>query len=130
MIGNASGYVPGPSEDFPPDARFLYSRGKSTLPKRFIRACRLRDPKTGKQGPWLAGMTLEPSVVYEAWCHQRGYICMIEEFGGRPIKAGQSFSAAFIVGYFDSIEEMNEVYEQYRGHAALEVTDGGWKLLK
>src|SRR5438874_2784089 len=40
--------------------------------------------KTGNDGPWLAGMTLDPGVVSEAWCHQRGYVCLIEEFGGRP----------------------------------------------
>ena len=75
-------------------------------------------------------MTLDPSVVYEAWCHQRGYVCMIEEFGGRPIKAGESFSAAFIVGFFDSIEEMEKVYDQYAGHTGLEVSEKGWKLTR
>ena len=85
---------------------------------------------TGADGPWLAGMTLDPSVVHEAWCHQRGYVCMIEEFGGRPIKAGESFSAAFIVGYFDSIEEMHQVYDQYRGFRGLKVTQQGWELTR
>jgi hypothetical protein len=117
-------------EDFPPDGKFNYRRDQNEVPDRFVRAYQLRDPETGGDGPWLAGMTLDPSVVHEAWCHERGYVCMIEEFGGRPIEAGQSFSAAFIVGYFDSIDEMNQVYDQYRGHTALEVTDGGWKLLK
>jgi hypothetical protein len=55
---------------------------------------------------------------------------MIEEFGGRPIKAGESFSAAFIVGYFDSIDEMNKVYDRYKGHTGLEVTKDGWRLTK
>jgi hypothetical protein len=68
-------------EDFPPDARFNYRRGKNELPERFIRAYRIRDPQTGAEGPWLAGMTLDPDVVHEAWCHQRGYVCLIEEFG-------------------------------------------------
>lgn len=117
-------------EDFPPDAKFNYRRDRGPVPERFIRAYRLRDPKTGKDGPWLAGMTLEPSVVSEAWCHQRGYVCMIEEFGERPIKAGESFRAAFIVGYFDSIDEMNQVYDRYKGHTGLEVTEAGWKLVK
>jgi len=117
-------------EDFPPDGRFNYRRDQNEVPDRFIRAYRLRDPATGREGPWLAGMTLEPSVVYEAWCHQRGYVCMIEEFGGRPIEPGQSFRAAFIVGYFDSIDQMHEVYDQYKGHTGLEVTEQGWKLLK
>jgi hypothetical protein len=116
--------------DFAPDEKFNYRRDRGPIPQRFIRAYRLRDPKTGKDGPWLAGMTLDPSVVYEAWCHERGYVCMIEEFGGRPIKPGQSFSAAFIVGFFDSIAEMETVYDQYSGHTGLEVNEQGWRLLK
>jgi glucose/arabinose dehydrogenase len=116
--------------DFTPDEKFLYVRGAEKPPRRFIRAYHLRDPKTGRDGPWLAGMTLDPAVVSEAWCHQRGYVCMIEEFGGRPIKAGQSFSAAFIVGFFDSIEEMNQVYDQHAGLNRLEATAEDWKLSK
>lgn len=115
-------------KDFPPDERFHYRRGTNPLPRRFIRAYHLRDAKTGVEGPWLAGITLEPSVVYEAWCHQRGYVCLIEEFGGRPIRAGDSFSAAFVVGYFDSIEEMERVCDLYAGHTGLEVGEQGWKL--
>ncbi len=117
-------------ENFAPDEKFNYRRDRGTRPKRFIRAYRLRDPKTGKQGPWLAGMTLDPSAVYEAWCHQRGYVCMIEEFGGRKIRPGQSFSAAFLVGYFDSIEEMHQVYDQHAGHLDLRADEKGWELLK
>jgi hypothetical protein len=119
--------------DFAPDERFNYRRdawetaGKK-LPSRIIRGCRLRDPATGKGGPWLVGMTLEPSVVSEAWCHQRGYVCMIEEFGERPIKAGESFSAAFIVGYFDSIAEAEKVYDEHRGHTGLVAEASGWQL--
>ncbi len=118
------------SENFAPDDRFNYRRDRDETPERFIRAYRLRDPSSGKEGPYLAGMTLEPSVVHEAWCHQRGYVCMIEEFGGRPIAPGESFQAAFVVGYFDSIEEMQQVYDRYRGHTGLQVTAEGWKLVK
>lgn len=95
--------------DFPPDARFRYRRGGAAMPKRFIRAYRIRN------GPWLAGMTLDPAQVYEAWCHQRGYVCMIEEIGGRAVKPGDSFGAVFLVGYFDSIEEMHEIYDRHVG---------------
>jgi hypothetical protein len=116
--------------NFAPDEKFHYRRQGGELPKRFIRAYRLRDPKTGAEGPWLAGMTLNAADVYEAWCHQRGYVCFIQEIGGRSIKAGESFSAAFIVGYFDSIEEMEQVYDQYSGHRGLEVSESGWKLTK
>ena len=48
-------------------------------------------------------------IPFPPWCHQRGYICFLEEFGGRPVQPGGSCSAAFIVGYFDSIEEMERV---------------------
>ncbi|MFQ5734983.1 MAG: hypothetical protein ACE5KM_23870 [Planctomycetaceae bacterium] len=41
--------------NFAPDEKFNYRRDKNKTPKRFIRAYRLRDPKTGKAGPWLAG---------------------------------------------------------------------------
>lgn len=117
-------------QDFAPDEKFHYRRDRNKRPQRFIRAYRLRDAETGKSGPWLAGMTLDSSVVHEAWCHQRGYVCMIEEFGGRPVTAGESFSAAFVVGYFDSIDEMHAVYDRYKGHTGLEVTKNGWKLTK
>ena len=98
--------------DFAPDEKFNYTRDDENLPDRFIRAYHLRDPKTGKAGPWLAGMTLNADIVSEAWCHQRGYVCLIEEFGGRPIKAGESFGAAFIVGFFDSIADMHDAYDR------------------
>ena len=78
----------------------------------------------------LAGMTLDPRVPCEAWCHQRGYVCMIEEIGGRPVKAGESFGAAFIVGFFDSIDEMHMVYDAHAGHQGLQVSESGWKLTK
>jgi hypothetical protein len=118
------------AKDFAPDEKFNYRRERDAVPKRFIRAYRLRDPKSGRDGPWLAGMTLRPDVVSEAWCHQRGYVCMIEEFGGRAIKAGESFSAAFVVGYFDSVEEMERVYDQYAGAVEVQASDAGWKTIR
>ena len=78
----------------------------------------------------FGGVTLAPAVVHEAWCHQRSYVCMIEEFGGRPIKAGESFSAAFIVGYFDSIDEMHEVYDAHKGFNGLMVSPTSWELTR
>jgi hypothetical protein len=118
------------TKDFAPDEKFIYRRGRDATPTRFIRAYRLRDPQTGKNGPWLAGMTLDPSIVYEAWCHQRGYVCMIQEFGGRPVQPGDSISAAFIVGFFDSIEEMHHVYDEHAGHSGLVVGETEWRLTK
>jgi hypothetical protein len=117
---------------FPPDLKFGYRRDTHQTPKHFIRAYHLRDPKTTRDGPWLAGLTLEPSVVYEAWCSQRpgGIIVMIEEIHGRPVKAGESFSAAHIVGYFDSIDQMHQVFDRYKGHTGLTADESGWRLTK
>ena len=114
--------------DFAPDEKFNYRRDRDGVPQRMIRAYHTRDPKTGADGPWLAGMTLNPADTSEAWCHQRGYVCFIHEVGERPVKAGGSFGAAYVVGWFDSIEEMEKVYDQYRGHSSLEVSTQGWKL--
>jgi hypothetical protein len=119
-------------EPFPPDLKFGYRRDTHKTPEHFIRAYHLRDKESGKDGPWLAGLTLEPSVVYEAWASQRpgGIIVMIEEIHGREVKEGESFSAAHIVGYFDTIEEMHNVYDRHRGHTALTADDSGWRLVK
>jgi hypothetical protein len=117
---------------FPPDLKFGYRRDTHRTPQHFIRAYHLRDKQTGKDGPWLAGLTLEPSAVYEAWCSQRpgGIIVMIEEIHGKPIKAGESFSAAHIVGYFDTIDAMHAVNDRYKGHSGLSVDASGWRLVK
>ena len=118
---------------FAPDEKFNYRRDRDKTPERFIRAYHLRDKKTGKDGPWLAGLTLEPSVVYEAWASQRlnnNIIVMIEEIHGRPVKAGGSFSAAHVVGYFDTIDEMHKVNDRYKGHTALTADASGWRLVK
>ena len=133
-LGGPEGLRIPPSEFFEvfsPDEKFTYRRDTDPLPAHFIRGYKLRNPQTGEAGPWLAGMTLEPSVVYEAWCNQRpGIIIFILEFGGRPIQPGQSFSAAFLVGFFDSIEQMHEVNARYRGHTALSADAAGWRLEK
>ena len=69
-------------------------------------------------------MTLNPASVYEAWCHQRGYVCFIQEIGGTRVKKGETFGAAYIIGFFDSIEEMEEVYDKYRGRDGIEIVPG------
>lgn len=119
-------------EPFPPDLKYNYRRDTHRVPDHFIRAYHLRDRKTGKDGPWLAGLTLEPSVVYESWCSMRpgGIIVMIQEVHGKPTKAGDSFSVANIVGYFDTVEEMHRVYDRHKGHTGLVVDRAGWRLVK
>jgi hypothetical protein len=117
---------------FPPDLKYGYRRDTHKTPASFIRAYHLRDKKSGKDGPWLAGLTLDPGVVYEAWCSQRpgGIIVMIEEVHGKPTKAGESFSAAHVVGYFDTVDEMHKVYDKYKGHTSLAADASGWRLVK
>lgn len=117
---------------FPPDLKFGYRRDMNRNPEHFIRAYHTRDVTSGREGPWLAGLTLEPSVVYEAWCSQRveGIIVMIEEIHGCAVKAGESFSAAHIVGWFDTIDQMHDLYDRYRGHTALTADASEWKLLE
>ena len=107
--------------DFPPDAKFLYTKGVDPLPDRFIRAYQV-DLGPGKpDGPWLAGMTLEASDVSQAWCHQRGYVCLIEELGGRPIKVGETFGAAYVIGWFDDLDAMHATYDRFKGFSGLRV---------
>jgi hypothetical protein len=117
---------------FPPDAKFGYRRDTHKAPERFIRAYHLRNEQTGKDGPWLAGLTLAPSIVYEAWCSQRPgrIIVMIEEIHGKRVKTGESFSAAHIVGFFDTIEEMHKVNDRYKGNTSLTADASGWRLVK
>jgi len=55
---------------------------------------------------------------------------MIEEIHGKPVKAGESFSAAHVVGYFDTIEAMHKVNDRYQGHTALSADKSGWRLVK
>jgi hypothetical protein len=114
------------NEDFAPDAKFLYQRRADKIPERMIRAYQVKVD--GQPGPWLAGMTLDPAEVSEAWCHQRGYVCMIEELHRKNVKAGESFGAAYVVGYFNDIKEMEKVYDRYKGKGAIAIKDGKFRL--
>lgn len=110
--------------NFGPDERFLYRRPLDGAADNGS-ATHIRGYQPivgGKPGPWLAALTLEPDDVYEAWCHQRGYICMIQEIGGRPVKAGGTFGACSCIGWFDHLEEMEAVYESFRGWSGLTTT--------
>jgi len=109
-------------EDFAPDAKHLYQRDDAKIPERMIRAYQVK--MDGKPGPWLAGMTLDPAETSEAWCHQRGYICFIEELHKRKVKAGETFGAAYVVGWFDDVAEMEKVYDKYKGAKTVDVVDG------
>jgi hypothetical protein len=112
--------------DFAPDARFLYERKEGAIPARMIRAYQVKQD--GKPGPWLAGMTLDPAAVCEAWCHQRGYICMIEELHRRNVKVGESFGAAYIIGWFDDVKEMERDYDVHKGKSRIVLGKDSFKL--
>ena len=101
------------AEDFGPDAKYLYQRKAGKIPKRMIRAYQVKVK--GKPGPWLGGLTLDPAATSEAWCHQRGYVCFIEELHRKDVKAGESFGAAYAVGWFDDIAAMEKVCDEYKG---------------
>ncbi len=113
-------------ENFAPDAKYLYQRKNEKIPDRMIRAYQVK--LDGKPGPWLAGMTLDPAVVSEAWCHQRGYICFIEELHRRPVKAGDRFGAAYAVGWFDDVKEMEKVYDGLKGKSKIVVGKDTFQL--
>lgn len=113
-------------DDFGPDERFLYQRKKDHIPERMIRAYQVK--REGKPGPWLAGMTLDPAKVAEAWCHQRGYVCFIEELHGKKVKAGEAFGAAYIVGWFDDLGEMQRTYDRYKGKCTIVLGKGRFRL--
>jgi hypothetical protein len=113
-------------EDFGPDAKFLYQRQDDNRPARLIRAYQVKVD--GKPGPWLAGMTLDPEEVSEAWCHERGYVCFIEELHRKKVKAGESFGAAYVVGWFDDVAEMEKVYDRYKGRRAIVVEGEKFRL--
>ncbi len=119
------GFIPSEAltEDFPPDARYFYRRSDGKVPERFIRAYQLQN------GVWLAGMALQPSVVYEGWCHQRGYVCMIEEIGGFRVGEGESFGAVHLVGFFDEIAEMEGAFDEHKEAKALRVERGRWEVV-
>ncbi|MFO0907903.1 MAG: hypothetical protein U0794_05995 [Isosphaeraceae bacterium] len=105
--------------NFAPDEKFLYRRGVDPLPDRFIRAYQVDSTQSGQPGPWLAGMTLEPRDVYQAWCHQRGYVRLIEELGGRPTRPGDTLGACYLIGWFDSLDTMNASHDRFRGASGL-----------
>lgn len=123
-LSYAGGPIPAKEfkENFGPDDKFLYQRDDKKIPQRMIRAYQVKVD--GKPGPWLAGMTLDPAATSEAWCHQRGYICFIEELHKRKVKAGESFGAAYVVGWFDEISAMEKVYDKYKGTKSMDVVDG------
>jgi hypothetical protein len=113
-------------QDFAPDAKYLYVRRAGQIPQRMIRAYQVK--LEGNPGPWLAGMTLDPAEVAEAWCHQRGYVCMIEELHRKHVKAGETFGAAYVIGWFDDIPQMQQTYDRYKGKKRIVIEGRQFRL--
>ena len=114
------------AKNFAPDEKFIYQRKADKLPQRMIRAYQLK--RDGKPGAWIAGMTLDPAVTVEAWCHQRGYVCFIQELHGHPVKTGETFGAAYVVGYFDDIAAMEKTYDRFKGAHKIIIEGNQWQL--
>ena len=115
-------------EDFGPHERHLYQRDDAAIPERMIRGYQVR--LVSGVGPWLLGVTLDPADVYQAWCHQRGYVCHIMEIGGRRVEAGESFGAAYAVGWFDDIAQAEAAHDEHGPASGLAATAGGWELTR
>jgi hypothetical protein len=113
-------------KNFAPDERYFYHRQPGKVPPRMIRAYQVNID--ARPGPWLAGMTLDPAEVAEAWCHQRGYVCFIEELHRKSVQQGESFGAAYVVGYFADVPEMEQVYDRYKGKRSIVLQDGAFRL--
>ncbi len=113
-------------DNFAPDEKFFYRRNNEKIPQRMIRAYQVK--RDGKPGAWLAGMTLDPAEVSQAWCHQRGYVCFIEELHGKKVKAGESFGAAYIVGWFDDLDAMRQTYDRYKGKRTIVLEKDKFRL--
>jgi hypothetical protein len=114
------------TENFGPDERFLYQRKAGHIPDRMIRAYQVR--LNGQPGPWLAGMTLDPAEVAEAWCHQRGYVSFIEELHRKHVKAGETFGAAYVIGWFDDVPQMQQTYDRYKGATRIGLEGGKFSV--
>ena len=49
---------------------------------------------------------------------------MIQEIGGVKVRRGESFEATYIIGFFNSIDEMEKVYDEFKGISCLEIAEG------
>jgi hypothetical protein len=44
------------------------------------------------------------------------------------VRAGESFGAAYVVGWFDDIPAMEQIADRYRGATAIELEEKGFRL--
>jgi hypothetical protein len=55
-------------------------------------------------------------------------VCFIQELHRRHVKAGETFGAAYAVGYFDDIAAMKKLCDTYKGKRNLRVEGGKYRL--
>jgi hypothetical protein len=46
----------------------------------------------------------------------------------KNVKAGDRFGAAYVIGYFDDIADMEKIYDRYRGSSRIVIRDGKFRL--
>jgi hypothetical protein len=79
-------------------------------------------------GDGLRGGTGENhgDIVFYQVCSDK--VSFIEELHRKKVKAGESFGAAYVVGWFDDIPQMQQVYDRYRGKSRIVVAEGRIRL--
>jgi hypothetical protein len=53
---------------------------------------------------------------------------MIEELHRRHVNAGDTFGAAYVIGWFDDIPQMEQVYDRYKGATRITADAAGFQL--
>jgi hypothetical protein len=51
---------------------------------------------------------------------------MIQEIGGLKVRVGDSFGSTHIIGFFEDIEEAEELFDSQEGATAVNVSKQGW----
>ena len=46
----------------------------------------------------------------------------------KQVKAGETFGAAYLIGWFDDVADMNKTYDKFRGKRTIVVKDGTFRL--
>ena len=47
---------------------------------------------------------------------------------GRKVKAGETYGAAYVVGYFDDVSAMEKAYDAHTGKRRIVLEDKKWRL--
>ena len=55
---------------------------------------------------------------------------LIEELHRHKVQAGEMFGNAYVVGWFDNVGQMQQVYDAQQGASRISVDQGGFRLEK